>query len=692
MDKSNLKNNMIKWAIGGVTLVLFFIVFFKLWEFDITKPYVYRGKDDFVFNVIAKNAMNGNSYFLNPNLGAPYGMELYYFPFLMQTYILWCKIVGLFTNNWVVAVNLYLFLTYILSVAAFMYMCVRIGVKNKTLSYLCALVFAFSHYHLECALGHFTAASYFVIPLFIVLFYNMAVGKYEGKNGLKNMLEIIVICVVIGCTDIYYAFFGCFLLCIMLVDSVIKKRWKTVVVGIGIIIGIVLVILICLSPAIMYSLKNGENVYAAARTPYDAYWVGFLPISLFLPMGGSCGILSQFTKMYKGVSGLPRGEVLRNYVGLIGLVGLGYTIYYILFKKDKDEKQDLYIRLNIATIFLGTVGGIGLIVSFFITDKIRTYTRVFPYIFAFLIIAVCFLFERLCEKSKKWFYILLLLVIIHFIDLSSWSILSEYEISAQKYDADKKFISNIEQFTNDGDYILQLPYVTGLENYIAGIGNCNYHSKGFLLQTKNLGWSYGTLVGTNADTAYKEKFDTNSVEQILFFAKQLGYSGIYVDISMLEKADWHIVQDLKEELGYVSLISENRKIFYFDIKDYQMENEFKAPMIVYNDGFYKEERYENITWRWSKSESAIEIYSFNGAASAKVKIELHSFEEKMRLAVWSGNNISLFDITNDAQTITIPVKFIDGVAELNFLGDSFEYENGTSGRELSFRINNVIVE
>lgn len=692
MDKSNLKNNMIKWAIGGVTLVLFFIVFFKLWEFDITKPYVYRGKDDFVFDVIAKNAMNGNSYFLNPNLGAPYGMELYYFPFLMQTYILWCKIVGLFTNNWVVAVNLYLFLTYILSVAAFMYMCVRIGVKNKTLSYLCALVFAFSHYHLECALGHFTAASYFVIPLFIVLFYNMAVGKYEGKNGLKNMLEIIVICVVIGCTDIYYAFFGCFLLCIMLVDSVIKKRWKTVVVGIGIIIGIVLVILICLSPAIMYSLKNGENVYAAARTPYDAYWVGFLPISLFLPMGGSCGILSQFTKMYKGVSGLPRGEVLRNYVGLIGLVGLGYTIYYILFKKDKDEKQDLYIRLNIATIFLGTVGGIGLIVSFFITDKIRTYTRVFPYIFAFLIIAVCFLFERLCEKSKKWFYILLLLVIIHFIDLSSWSILSEYEISAQKYDADKKFISNIEQFTNDGDYILQLPYVTGLENYIAGIGNCNYHSKGFLLQTKNLGWSYGTLVGTNADTAYKEKFDTNSVEQILFFAKQLGYSGIYVDISMLEKADWHIVQDLKEELGYVSLISENRKIFYFDIKDYQMENEFKAPMIVYNDGFYKEERYENITWRWSKPESAIEIYSFNGAASAKVKIELHSFEEKMRLAVWSGNNISLFDITNDAQTITIPVKFIDGVAELNFLGDSFEYENGTSGRELSFRINNVIVE
>ena len=197
MDKSNLKNNMIKWAIGGVTLVLFFIVFFKLWEFDITKPYVYRGKDDFVFDVIAKNAMNGNSYFLNPNLGAPYGMELYYFPFLMQTYILWCKIVGLFTNNWVVAVNLYLFLTYILSVAAFMYMCVRIGVKNKTLSYLCALVFAFSHYHLECALGHFTAASYFVIPLFIVLFLSFhAIGlDFIVNFDVGKFKPIVALCI-----------------------------------------------------------------------------------------------------------------------------------------------------------------------------------------------------------------------------------------------------------------------------------------------------------------------------------------------------------------------------------------------------------------------------------------------------------------------------------------------------------------
>ena len=51
-----------------------------------------------------------------------------------------------------------------------------------------------------------------------------------------------------------------------------------------------------------------------------------------------------------------------------------------------------------------------------------------------------------------------------------------------------------------------------------------------------------------------------------------------------------------------------------------------------------------------------------------------------------------FDITNDTQTITIPVDFYDGEVELRFFGDSMEYENGTVGRELSFRINDVIIQ
>ena len=687
------KINIIKCIIGSIVLVIFLILFFRLWEFDITKPYRYQRRDDFVYSVVAKNAMNGGSYFYNSNLGAPYGMELYYFPLLMQSYILWCKFIGIFTRNWVIAVNSYYFMTYIFSFCTFFYMCKKIGIKSNVVSYFGGLVFAFSQYHIYRANIHITATSYFVIPLIIVLCYNMAIGKYEEKCSPNKVLEIIITCLLVGCTDIYYAFFGCFLICIMLVDSLIKRRWKTIAVGIGTIIGIVLMILICLSPSIIYSLKYGGNEYAAARSPYQAYYSGFQFISLFLPMKGSENLLSHFTDIYRSISGLPYGEQICNYVGLIGFVGLIYVVYYILFKKDIDEKQDLFIRLNIATIFLGTVGGIGLIVAIFITSKIRTYTRIFPYVFAFLIIAVCINFDRLYQKNKKWLFILSVLALIHFIDLSPWSLLPDYKSQAELYDKDKMFITSIEQFVEDGDYILQLPYLTGIENdTTAGKGNCNFHFKGYLLQSKNLGWSYGTLAGTNADKEYNEKFDTDSVQQILFFAKQLGYSGIYVDASIRDKAERHIVQDLKEELGYVSLMSDDRKWFYFDIKDYQMENELMAPMIVYGDGFYREEMYENITWRWSKPESAIQVYSFNEAASAKIEIELHSFKEKMKLAVWSGNNISVFDITNDAQTITIPVNFIDGVAELNLVGSSMEYENGTSGRELSFRINSVTVE
>lgn len=205
------------------------------------------------------------------------------------------------------------------------------------------------------------------------------------------------------------------------------------------------------------------------------------------------------------------------------------------------------------------------------------------------------------------------------------------------------------------------------------------------------GWSYGTLVGTDADTAYREKFDTDSAEQILFFAKQVGYSGIYVDLTMLEESRQHIIQDLQEKLGDVSLVSEDETMYYFDIRDYEI-NMSDDLMVVYGDGFYAEERYENITWRWSEPESIIKIYSLSEDRTATVKIELHSYKENMKLTVQAENNINSYNITNETQIITIPVDFVDGEAELSFLGDSMEYENATSGRELSFRINSVAVE
>ncbi|MCI9045978.1 MAG: hypothetical protein HFG71_01645 [Hungatella sp.] len=696
MSRNIFNSNIVKYVLCGMLSIAFFVLFFRLWEFDITKPYFFQGRDDFFYNVVAKNAMDGGTYFYNPNLGAPYGMELYYFPLLMQSFILWCKFVGIFTNNWIIAINLYYFLTYILSVCTFFYMCKRAGVKNNQISYLGGLIFSFSQYHMYRMTIHITATSYFIIPLIMVLCLNMSIGKYESVLSKKEILEVIIICILAGCTDIYYAFFGCFLLCVMLVDSIIKKHWRTLVAGITMIGGIVLIVLLCLYPSIIYTLKNGINEYAAARSFYEAYLYGFQIVSLFLPLEKSQGLLSKFTEIYKKIPELPSGEQICNYAGIIGIIGVVYTTYYVLFKKDKDGKQDLFVRLNLAIVLLGTVGGIGLITAIFIISKIRTYTRVFPYVFACLIMVVCILFDDIYRKNKRWFLLLVILVSIHFIDLSPWSLLPDHKSIEERYDEEKTFITNMEDFVEDGDYILQLPYLTGLENESkAGGGNCNFHFKGYLLSTKNLGWSYGTLVGTEADNAYKEKFDTDSIEQILFFAKRLGYSGIYIDTSILDESEKHIVQDLEEKLGYISLISKNRKMVYFDIRNHLSKEEYLRPIIVYSDGFYEQEIYKDFTWRWSKPESIIKIYNLNagsGIESVEAEIELHSFTEKMKLTIQSGNYMESFDITNDTQTITIPVDFYDGEVELRFFGDSMEYENGTVGRELSFRINDVIIQ
>ena len=92
--------------------LLLLVPVLRLWRMSFRVPMVYWG--DAIFSLmLVKNVVEHGSYLTNSNLGAPFGQQLYDFPQggdNLNILVLW--VIGLFTNNAAVAMNLFYLVTY----------------------------------------------------------------------------------------------------------------------------------------------------------------------------------------------------------------------------------------------------------------------------------------------------------------------------------------------------------------------------------------------------------------------------------------------------------------------------------------------------------------------------------------------------------------------------------------------------
>ena len=92
--------------VNFITIIIFFCVYNKFIS-DITNvPFYLSGKDDAHFLAVLKNAMQGNSYWEIPDLGAPFKTNVKNFPLLMSFYYLFGRLAGFFTDNVILVNNL----------------------------------------------------------------------------------------------------------------------------------------------------------------------------------------------------------------------------------------------------------------------------------------------------------------------------------------------------------------------------------------------------------------------------------------------------------------------------------------------------------------------------------------------------------------------------------------------------------
>lgn len=560
-------------------------------NFDLAYPMSYDGGDGMSYLANAVMLTEGSTVVETDRLGAPYGYTGYDFyasSFHGFDNMLLKILVGI-TNQPALAVNI-LFLLLFPMISLSSYFVLRQMRVKQWVAAGGALTYAFMPYLFMRGMNHFVLASYYFVPisiLYCVWIYQddnfMCFNKGFFRNW-KNWFAIILSACIANNGIAYYAFFTCFFLIITgLVKSLKEKKPRYFGKACVLIGFVVLFMLISLIPTLNYILKNGVNDEGVVRTIDGVETYSLKIAQLFMPLnshGNSYleGIINEYNEAMPLVN-----ENYMSYLGVMGCIGFLILLVVLFLKNMGDDKPfkvqlEILSLLNIAGILLATIGGFGSLFGLLVTAMIRCYNRISIFIAFIAIAAVCILLSVLCDRIwsiEKYgaavrnciyggFAAVVSLVMLWGIWFQYPGLMYDYLGFKEYFISDKEFVESIEAGLPEGAMIYQLPYheypeggsVNDMNDYDLWVG---------YIHSKNLRWSYGGVVGREADN-WLRTIDNSDIPDMIKKIKEKGFQGIYIDRRAYEDDELYKLESgLEKELGVEPVISGNKKLSFFKI-------------------------------------------------------------------------------------------------------------------------------
>lgn len=210
--------------IALVILCCFFLVWImRLWQADLTIPFVYNG-DALSTGANIKGMIDNGWYYSNHFIGAPFGFAMYDLPGSGISDVLVLKPISLIFPNWAVTLNIYFLFTFLLAAISSFFVFRRLKISRVT-SMIASLLFTFTPFHFLQGESHLSVAAYYMIPLVVLvclwLFEDNFSLKLWQKTVPDSTVKInwraagsILICIGVGSNFIYYPYFACFFLLI----------------------------------------------------------------------------------------------------------------------------------------------------------------------------------------------------------------------------------------------------------------------------------------------------------------------------------------------------------------------------------------------------------------------------------------------------------------------------------------------
>lgn len=726
MKNSFIDKHRIKRASQYITaailsaLILCFLL--KLWRADLEVPFHYNG-DAFLHSMFIKGIVDNGWYWQNPSLGAPNGLQMYDFPAVDNSAAAIIALLGLFSNNPFVVLNIFYLLTFPLVTISALFTLRQLNFSYAT-SLFGSLLYTFLPYHFMRGESHLFLSAYYFIPLVVLVLVWVAsdqLSRGRGRFGINlrspRFILSLVICVLVGSNSIYYPFFACFLLLVAgLSAAVVKRSWKPLVPAVLLVVVTFGVVLVNLAPSIVYIAKHGDaRVTDRSLAGPEVY---SLKISqLLLPITDHrFGPFNRLKNLYNQNTNVTESDAAA--LGLVGSLGFLILLAQLFFRRSEQNAllADLSI-LNLFAVLLATIGGFGSLFALFVSPAIRSYNRISVFIAFFSLLVVVLGLEWFCVNRVKSgtarivFYVGLgVLLIAALFDQTSRGYVPQYAEIKSEFRSDEDFIHVIDSSLPDGAMVFQLPYVPFPEHPQVNKMVDYDHMRGYL-HSPGLRWSYGAMKNRPGDLWLRQiaGLPMDQMVQSLAFA---GFSGVYLDRNGYNEDDAATIEARLGELLQIGpIVSENGRLLFFKSTDYNWrlrqtftESEWQAKqeltlhplMLDWRGGFSGFESSPEKNWRWCSNDG--ELHFFNTSQQARrVSIEMSfvsGYEEFADLTI-SGI------VSDQLKTSAVPVSYSKtitvppGESVIRFNSNGRRVDAPLDPRVLVFRIENftmIVVE
>lgn len=233
-------------------VITIFLFLFR--EADLSEPLSYDG-DTIVGYSMIKSVINTGGWMKDPLLGnGDYNIYEHNTGNAIDYIIV--KILCIFSKNVFLISNIYLFLTFQLAAWSAYFVLKRLSIKTG-IATVCAILFAFTPYgQMRGMDGHLIwLGCFYIVPLCILVCLSIM-----EKINWDNKKELYIMIVLIGLSNIYYAFFCGLLLVLICVRNVLGDKKKEDICA-YIKMGFLLLstVLINFSPSLVFYITSSLN-------------------------------------------------------------------------------------------------------------------------------------------------------------------------------------------------------------------------------------------------------------------------------------------------------------------------------------------------------------------------------------------------------------------------------------------------
>lgn len=566
--------------IGTGLLCLLSVCFvMKLWDVDMSVP-LYMGHDSTAMMAGVKNLVENGGWYTNKFVGAPGQFEGYDFPSFGFDHLLVMKFLSLFTQEYVVVLNVYFLLSFPLTALTGLFALRRFGISYPA-GMLASLLFALIPYHFLRGEYHFFLALYYLVPLIVMVVLWVCMGeplfRFRRAAGeafvSRKGAAALAICALMTVDSMYYAFFGACLLMVAAMVAWIRYGRRGAVPSTAILLSVVVVTLaLGMLPTVIYVHHHGRNPSVAVRGSAESEFYGLKMAQLVLPVTGHRLLaLERLKGRYNSAPLVNENDDAS--LGAIGSCGFLLLLGWVVFGRGGSSAAELLSSLsalNLAAFLLGTIGGAGSLFALLVSPEIRSLNRISIFIAFFSLFAIAVVADRVgkCLRGSMgagaWCVGLAIVLGLGIFDQTTEAFAPPYKALGSDFGSDAGFVARVEASLPANAMIFQLPYMSYPEN--APIHRMSdYEQLRGYLHSRKLRWSYPAVRGRETD-AWVGEVAGKPVGEMVRSLVLAGFSGIYVDRYGYEDNADSLESQLRQTLGVTPISGKGGRLLFFSLE------------------------------------------------------------------------------------------------------------------------------